>query len=158
MTITAPRPAAGRAMRRWYDQAMMLRCFVPLIGLVLTLAGCAEEVLPASGQACVVGELVVLGVPLDHEVEVEFEGCIPTCGRNIESGCEVIVDGDEILIDAWVTTSGKPDSTCGDCVRPTASCEWPNGLAGEYTVTYGDGIEQVELTAQDQRLCIDAHP
>jgi hypothetical protein len=134
----------------------MLRRIVPLFGFAFTLTGCAQEVLPSSGQACVVGELVVLGVPLDYQVEVEFEGCIPTCGRSIETGCEVIIEGDEILIDAWVEATGKPDSSCGQCVQPTASCEWPSGLVGEYTVSYGDAIEQVELTAQDQRLCIDA--
>ncbi len=126
------------------------------LGLLLTLAGCNQEVLPPSGQACVVGELIFLGTPLVHEVEVEFDGCIPTCGRDIDPGCEVVVDGREILIDAWVKVTGPDDVTCGHCEQPIATCEWPKGLEGEYTVTFGDRVKPVSLPAGDQRLCLSA--
>lgn len=128
------------------------------VGLSLTLVACREE-LPPSGQACVVGDWVIFDTAISHQVEVDFGGCVPTCGPgDVETGCEVIVDGRDIVIDAWILASDPESATCGSCVQPKASCDWPANLEGQYTVSYGESVTKVTLPEEDLWLCLNAEP
>ncbi|MCA9636948.1 MAG: hypothetical protein KC420_13055 [Myxococcales bacterium] len=89
-----------------------------------------------------------LHVAVDH-------GCIG-CKRDLQHGCEVTINGAEIVVTssiAYEVPGGACDASC-ELVTSTCASAGPVA-AGEYTVRYGDLSAALVIPSDAPATCID---
>ena len=85
-------------------------------------------------------------------VSVDY-GCAP-CGDNLETGCSIEVQGDELIVETIFNyeESRRPcDLACG---LLNAKCQTPDPVpAGSYTIRYGDRTAMLEIPSSGEVPC-----
>lgn len=85
------------------------------------------------------------------ELLVIMEGCVSSsCTSNIETSCEVSVNGSEITLTSrgsYEEAGGLQQSCTDDCLAVTATCVTPPLPAGAYTLVHGDSTMQIDVPA-----------
>lgn len=85
-------------------------------------------------------------------VSVDY-GCAP-CGKNLETGCTIEVEGDEIIVEStynYEETNRPCDAACG---LTTAKCQTKDPVpAGTYTISYGDRTAMLEIPSSGEVPC-----
>jgi hypothetical protein len=91
------------------------------------------------GTAC-----MEAGDPLG--ITVTFEDCASSCIRDLQTSCEVSVQGGQIVVTAEASYrppgSGECDAACNVL---QATCSVPEPAAGDYELVYGDAVVPTEV-------------
>jgi hypothetical protein len=116
----------------------LMRRLLPLL-LILTPA-CRPGTEFDQGDICVDPGVVAEFAAGDAiTFEVVFQECISACARDVETACDVRVEGDTIWLDASGSYKESARRTCvALCAELSAECEVPDLAPGTYTVRSGD--------------------
>jgi hypothetical protein len=132
-----------RAMSMWFASVALTGCFVA-----------DGELSPVSRVD--EGELCFENQGSDVVIEVIDTECVSSsCVRDIEGGCEAVVDGATLTLTSdisYAVLQPPPDVGCTpDCVSVTVSCTVEGLADGTYTVVHG--ADEVELVVPVQEEC-----
>ena len=148
---------------------MSLRHGLPtLLALAFSTTACAGPVIDEANEhaACVLASEPNETFMVDPEggPTVQFvadaplwvgvdHGCRP-CGDNLEMGCTVEVEGDEVIVESTFNyeESRRPcDTACGFI---SSKCQTSEAVpAGSYTIRYGDRTAMLEVPSSSEVPC-----
>jgi hypothetical protein len=115
------------------------------------------------GEACLVdvteapyGTAVSVDAGESVTIRVAFDACAP-CGEDLVSECTVRQDGAELDIFAESSWEVVEGADCpADCRPWFAECTSEPLAAGDYELTYGDGVESFSVPASADIVCVEA--
>ena len=133
---------------------MLLTChldlrLVALLALTTAAPGCAVVVDETNQHAA----CVLPGEP-DTAVMVNVDhGCAP-CGDNLEMGCTVELDGDELIVESTFTYEESRQPCDLACQFISSNCQTSDPVpAGSYTIRYGDRTATLEVPSEGEAPC-----
>ena len=139
---------------------------ITLAALLTTAVGCASTYREEDpGRACLVGDAADVARVTDGAastsleadeaatVVVVVEECVSGSVRWLEKTCTAELSGTTLEIAAFAK-SRTPTSVTLDCQFVTVECATPPLPAGEYTLTYGDASETIQVPFDGPMACL----
>lgn len=134
----------------------------PLLILTFLLGACGDRAYFEGAICPAADEVAMFADGDDLKLQIVFEDCLPGCGGNTFTECDVVRDGDTIEIDARGSYDKKGgNGACAAVCRPLIATCVIGGLdVGTYTINSGTHSLRLTLPSDDlpelESLCDSA--
>ena len=116
----------------------MARSLIAIAILVSSTACLHDEVHQNEGTVCLLGEGTAQIVYPDSPSEITVTyGCASACAEDIDTSCDVRVDGNDVTINSRFAFDVPDDACIALCASLEARCELPGLAEGKYVVRHG---------------------
>ncbi|GEM_PF-5817884 len=122
--------------------------------LVAPLTACSSSRhidLSNVGRAC-----VVLDEGVRH-VDAVVDNCASSCAENLDLGCEVTLEGMDIIIDTWASYDVSDEVCIQLCNELRTTCEVPSLEPGTYTLKMGATETPLIVPDDTQDVCVEQY-